>query len=72
VSAPGLMTIPSAQARASWMKVDQRAFVVALKGAHFMRRGGGRGDAHIDVGQRHCAVDVRLARAEQIQVWAVE
>jgi len=53
--------------------VDQGAFVVALKALHrHPARRAERDRSALDVGQRVVAVDLRLARAEQVQVGTVE
>ena len=63
------------QAVASYLlrAIDDRAFVIALEAvelqAEFLRL---RLQAGFDVGQRGRTVDVRLARAEQVQVGAVD
>src|SRR4051812_27813660 len=49
--------------------IDERAFVVRLKaGDRHAELFGELEQARVDLGQRHLAVDVGLARAEQIQV----
>ncbi len=54
--------------------VDQRTFVVALEALEADAVPGARCRARraVDVGERLAAVDLRLARAEQIQVRAVQ
>jgi len=53
--------------------VDEVAFVVRLKA---LDGGAARpslfGDERVDLGQRHAPVDLRLARAEQIEVRAMQ
>ena len=52
---------------------DQLALAVALETFDADAEGcAERGDVPLDVGQRGMPVNLRLARAEQIEIWAVE
>ena len=73
VYAPALMTTPSTCAAQRVNRVDQLALAVVLRELELdaeLRRDGAQ--RSLDVGERRVSVQRRLARAEQIQVRAVE
>ncbi len=73
MNAPGLIRMPSAQPRASWMaSISAPSWLDWRMRSSAPRLRRGALERRVDLGQRRAAVDPRLARAEQVQVGAVE